>query len=241
MRRTLAPILAVLAIIAAGILLANATPSAADPGGCPHEFPADKPGKTPNRPVDCVGRGHTPSPAPTVVPGATETPTPTPPPTPTSSPTPSPAPPPTTPPPTPEPSPTPSPSPTPAATADLVVDSVTVVAPASPTRGVAFPITGMAAVRNGGTVPTVIADVTFTAHLPPDCTASSPTTVTVLNRTLTVGSPVFVSRSWNVTCTQPDVHQFTIDASTAISPGQAATDPDLTNNSRSGVGATQVN
>lgn len=234
MRRTLATALMALAVIGTGVLLATATPSSADRGGCPHEFPPDKPGAMPERPEECRGEpSPTPTPTATPVP-PTETPAPTL--TPTPVPTPDP-----TPEPTPVPTPSPTPAPTPVSEADLKVNSVSVTAPASATRLVAFLVTGSASLHDNGPLATVLADVTFTLNLPPDCTASSSTTARVLNRTLNMSVPVAVSRSWNVTCTQGGFHQFIVDASVSFSAGQTASDPNTTNNAGSGTGTTQVN
>jgi hypothetical protein len=87
------------------------------------------------------------------------------------------------------------------------VNSVTVITPGSATSNVSFVVTGITTVHNNGPTPSVMADVRFTLNLPPDCTASSSTTATVLNRTLSMSVPVSVSRSWNVTCTQAGAHQ----------------------------------
>ena len=94
--------------------------------------------------------------------------------------------------------------------------------------------------HNNGPDGPVNVDTTFTLHLPPDCTTPNLTTVVVLNRSTAVSVGVSVSRAWNVTCMQAGAHQFNIDASVAISAGQAFTDPNTTNNSGSGSGATLV-
>lgn len=236
MKRTLAPILVILGIVAAGFLFASATPSSADRGGCPHEFPADKPGAMPNRPTECRGNpSATPAPELTEAPSPTFAPTPEPTPVPTPDPTPAP-----TPEPTPATTPSPTPSP-PSPEADIKLNSISVSAPPSGTVGAAFLVTGAASLHNNGPVSSVNADVTFTLNLPVDCLASSATTVTVLNRTLSMSVPVSVARSWNVTCTLPGAHVFVIEASVAFSVGQTVTDPNPANNSDSGSGTTQVN
>jgi hypothetical protein len=106
---------------------------------------------------------------------------------------------------------------------------------------VPFTASGAAALHNNGPDGTVNVDVTFTIVLPPDCTITNGSTVIVPNRSLPMSVPVTVSRSWNVTCTQAGAHQFTINASAAISQGQALTDPNLLNNSGSGNGINTVN
>ncbi len=123
----------------------------------------------------------------------------------------------------------------------MKVIGVTVTAPATATRGIAFLVTGSAALHNNGPDGPVNGDVTFTIHLPADCMASSLTTVVVLNRTLSMSVPVSLARSWNVTCTLASDHQFVIDAAVAISAGQVFSDPNPANNSGSGSGSTQIN
>jgi len=106
---------------------------------------------------------------------------------------------------------------------------------------VPFLLTAGVSVHNNGPDGDVIVDTTFNLALPGDCTATSGTTAVVTNRSAPMSVPVFVSRAWNVACAQAGPHQFTVDASVAISAGQALSDPNPANNSGSGSGTTQVN
>ncbi len=191
------------------------------------------PSATPAPPTPTAIPSNTAEP-PTAVPSDTPAPTDTSTPAPTDTPTP---------PPTPAPSPTPppTPSPTPATGADIEVLSVTVTAPQTATAGVAFLATGMVGLHNNGPDGPVNVDTTLTIHLPANCTITNGATVLVPNRSAPVGVGISVSRAWNVTCTQAGAHQFTIDASVVISPGQLFTDPNTANNSGSGSASTQVN
>jgi hypothetical protein len=121
------------------------------------------------------------------------------------------------------------------------VVGVTVTAPATATAGVQFTVFGSAALHNNGPDGPANADTTFTMNLPVDCTATSATTVVVPGRQVAVSVPVSVSRAWNVRCTQAGAHQFTIDASVALSAGQTFTDPNPGNNAGSGIAMTTVN
>jgi hypothetical protein len=121
------------------------------------------------------------------------------------------------------------------------VVSVTVSMPSPSTAGVSFVLTGMAGLHNNGPDGPVNVDTTITLQLPADCTVTNGTTVVVPNRPAPASVAVSVSRAWNVTCTQPGAHQFTIDASVAISSGQAFSDPNPANNGGTGIGSTQVN
>ena len=99
----------------------------------------------------------------------------------------------------------------------------------------------MAGLHNNGPDGPVSVDTTLTLNLPPDCTITNGTTAVVPNRSAPASVAVSVSRAWNVTCLQTGAHQFTLDTSVVISPGQAFSDPNPSNNSGSGSGSTQVN
>jgi hypothetical protein len=125
--------------------------------------------------------------------------------------------------------------------ADVKIVSVTVSAPRTASTGVAFTLVGLAGLHNNGPNGPVNVDTTLRISLPADCTVTNGTTVIVPDRSAPASVAVSVSRAWNVTCTQAGAHQFTIDASVAISPGQAFSDPNPANNNGFGSGSTQVN
>ena len=118
---------------------------------------------------------------------------------------------------------------------------MTVSTPATATAGVAFTLVGLAGLHNNGPDGPVNVDTTLTLQLPTDCTITNGTTVVVPNRSAPASVAVSVSRAWNVTCAQTGEHQFTIDASVVISPGQAFSDPNPANNTGSENASTQVN
>jgi hypothetical protein len=205
--------------------------------GCDDAAGADTPAP-PHNPEPSPEVTPTPEPNPTPTPEPSPSPTPTPEPSPTPEATPEPDPDPT---PTPEPDPTPTPEPTPAPDeADVRVVSVNFTSPESATVGNSFTVSGNTTVRNDGPTTPVQADIYFTLAAPPDCEVSPSSTVVVWNRTLNLGSNVFISRAWSVTCWETGVHDFQLDVEAVISPSQSIVDPDLTNNSGSATDSTEV-
>jgi hypothetical protein len=218
---------AVVIILISAIASMNPTGTSADKGGCPHE--GSNGNGNPN--ADC--------PTPTSVITPTLEPTPEPTPAPTPDPTPTPTPDPTaTPSPTQEPTPTPSPTPVPGT--DTKVVSVAVNSPVSGTIGVSFLVSGAANLHNNGPAASVLVDTTFTVVLSPGCHSQNAPTVTVLNRNLPASIPVQVTRNWNVICDIVSEHTFTVNVSTAISPGQAWVEANPDNNNGTGSDATTV-
>ena len=231
--RALKLLVAVVITMTAATVIMSPGESSADKGGCPHE--GSNGVGNPNCPDPTKPVTPTPEPTPTPTPDPTPTPTPDPTPTPTPEPTPTPTP---TPSPTPEPTPTPSPTPVPGT--DTKVVSVTVNAPTSGTTGVSFLVSGTANLHNNGPAASILVDTTFTLVLPAGCTSPNNLTATVLNRNLPFSVSVQVTRSWNVVCSTVSEHTFTVNASTAISPGQAWTESNPANNSGSGSDMTTV-
>jgi hypothetical protein len=119
--------------------------------------------------------------------------------------------------------------------------SVGFTPPATGTAGVGFTVSGNVTVRNLGPSAPVLADITFSFAAPADCTISPASPNIVQNRSLPLNSNVFIGRTWTVTCMQPGPHMFGLTVSAAIDSLQPNHDPDLTNNSMSVPGSTQVN
>ena len=260
MRKALLPLMVALAVTAAVLVVSTSPePTAAHRDSCPRphlsggaqlsgnnhqdgDDEGDDRGKHEKKHDKHKKRCNGERPTPTARPKPTERPKPsrsaTPTPTPgepipvTTAPTPSP---------TPAPTPQPTPVPTPAAGADVKVVSVTVSVPSTVTEGVSFMLVGLAGLHNNGPDGPVNVDTTLTLQLPTDCTITNGTTVLVPDRSAPASVAVSVSRAWNVTCAQTGAHQFTIDASVVISPGQGFSDPNPANNAGSGSASTQVN
>jgi hypothetical protein len=123
---------------------------------------------------------------------------------------------------------------------DTKVVSVAVNSPVSGTGGVSFLVSGSANLHNNGPAGSVLVDTTFTLVLSPGCTSANALTVTVFNRNLPASIPVQMTRSWNVVCNTVSEHTFTVNASTAISPGQGLVESNPGNNSGSGSDMTVV-
>ena len=136
--------------------------------------------------------------------------------------------------------PAPTPSPTPAPGADMKAVSVSVTAPAAAAPGVPFQVSATVSTHNNGPEPSAIVDVMFSLALPADCTATTATTTTVLGRTVPIGVPVSVNKTWNVTCMQAGRHQFPVTGTVMMTVGQSFGDPDPSNNSATGSGVTTV-
>jgi len=214
-QKALAILAAVMIFVAVATVAMSPTGTSADKGGCPNPHSNGK-----GNP-----KGNCPAPTPTATPTSEPTPSPTPGPTETPSPTPE---------------PTPTPSATPIPSTDTKVVTVTVNAPVSGITGVSFLVSGTANLHNNGPAGGVLVDTTFTLVLPSGCTSPNSLTATVLNRNLPASIPVQVTRSWNVVCSTVSEHTFTVNAGTAISPGQAWAETNTANNGGSGTGMTTV-
>jgi len=244
--KTLALLAAVVITLAAVTVVMTPSGTSADKGGCPnagaangaaHADPNSAHGPDKQQDRNCAVDTTPNTVAPPPTPSPTPSPTPTPTPDPTPTPTPEPAP---TPTPSPTPEPTPTPGPTPVPSTDSKVVSVTVNSPALGTTGVSFLVSGTANLHNNGPAAGVLVNTTFTLVLPSGCTSPNNLTVTVFNRNLPASITVQVTRSWNVVCSTVSEHTFTVNASTAISPGQAWVEANPDNNSGTGTDSTTV-
>jgi hypothetical protein len=252
------------ALIPAALAFAGATVSVADRGGCPnghsdngasHANDNSAHGADKQADRDCVPdtlSTPTPTPGPTSLPELTPSPTPeptlaaTPEPTPeptleptataTAEPTPTAT---ASPEPTPTPAPTDSPTPTPPPPADVQVVDASVISPAGASIGIQFVLTAGATIFNNGPSTPVIVDTTFTPVLPASCTSTTGVK-TVQNTTLPIGTNLFVSRSWTVTCSVAGPQTFTVDVSVAIDAAQPYVDPNPANNVGSASSVTEV-
>lgn len=254
-------------LLPAALAFAGVRASVADRGGCPNDH-SDNGGSHANDNNDnsahgddkqgdrgCADALSTPAPTPTSVAEATPAPTPEPTLAATAEATPAP-----TPEPTPEPTPTataeptptatasPEPTPTPAPTvaptpapqpADVQVVDASMISPGGTAPlGVQFVLTAGATILNNGPSTPAIVDTTFTPVLPASCSAT--TVKIVQDTTLPLGTNVFVSRSWTVTCSQAGTHTFTVNVSVAIDAAQPYVDPNPANNVGSASSATEV-
>jgi hypothetical protein len=113
-------------------------------------------------------------------------------------------------------------------------------APANATAGIPFQVTGQVSVRNNGPQTPGVVDTTFTPSLPASCAATTGA-ITVQNTIIGVGSTMFISRSWMVTCTVPGPATFDIGVTSLLDAAMPVMDPDLSNNTGSGSDTTQIN
>jgi hypothetical protein len=123
---------------------------------------------------------------------------------------------------------------------DIEVVSFFVNAPANATAGVPFPLTGQVNVRNNGPSTGGVVDTTFTPSLPAGCSATTGA-ITVENTVIGVGSTIFISRSWMVTCTLPGPVTLDMAVTSLLDAAMPVVDPDLSNNSGSGNDTIQIN
>jgi hypothetical protein len=118
---------------------------------------------------------------------------------------------------------------------------VTVGAPLTTTTGVEFMVSATASLHNNGPASSILVDTRFTLMLPPDCVAPvNNLTFTVFNRNLPASIVVQVTRNWRVICSDAGDHQFNVDVTTSLSPGQAWVESNPANNSGAGFATTLV-
>jgi hypothetical protein len=125
-------------------------------------------------------------------------------------------------------------------TIDIEVVSLAVNGAATASVGVPFQLTGQANVRNNAPFLAAIVDTTFTPTLPAGCTATT-SVVTVENTLLPSGASAFLSRSWMVTCAQPGLQTFGMNATSGLDPAMPAVDDNPANNTLSASRDIQVN
>jgi hypothetical protein len=123
---------------------------------------------------------------------------------------------------------------------DVEVTSLFVNVPASAATGVPFQLTAQMNVRNNGPVMAAVVDTTFAPTLAAGCSASTGA-MTVQNTLVPLGSTVFISRSWMVTCASTGPKTFDTTVSSILDVMIPAVDPNLANNTMSGSDSIQVN
>ena len=119
--------------------------------------------------------------------------------------------------------------------------SVGFTPPATGTADVGFQVNGNVTVRNFGPAAPVVSDVTFSLTAAADCTIFPAMPDIVQNRSLPLNSNVFIGKAWTVHVYGAGLHMFGLTVSAVIDSLQPNHDPDLTNNSMSVSGSTQVN
>ena len=112
--------------------------------------------------------------------------------------------------------------------ADIKISSQTVSGPGSGTIGTPFAITVQKTLHNNGPATPVTAAITPSVSGPPDCTITpaggNPTSISLTN---SVSTPV--TEIFNVTCTAPSDHQFSITNCISVTSA-GITDPTPANN-----------
>jgi hypothetical protein len=119
--------------------------------------------------------------------------------------------------------------------------SVNVTAPATATAGQAFLVSAIGNLHNNGPAGSIVVDTTFSVLMPGDCTVLANNPVTVPDRLLPASVPVGLMRFWSMRCNDTGPHDFTVNVSTALAPGQSWVESNPANNSGSGGGSTTIN
>ncbi len=124
--------------------------------------------------------------------------------------------------------------------ADVKVTAVTVTSPPGVNVNTTFGVSATATLHNNGPDPTM-ANTTLTLSMAGDCSlVSSANPQVIVGTPLPVSSPVITSAaSWNVTCSSPSNHDFSVSASASVNQLHV-TDPVPGNNSNSGASVTNI-